>query len=130
MNTLWKMPLCSAGRASDSVWQLPGRDVEVAVSDGDELGGVPSERLIFGGVESFRVTYHRSCTPDMSDAYDRVIELSETAWLVEVRVQLLGANEPTDSLRHLRLYLDDGPCYEFICGRFRAEASEHRTPIA
>ena len=87
-------------------------------------GEQPSERLLFGGVESFRVTYHHSCTPEMGAAYDRVVELPRTAWLEEVCQELQSSGDPTEGLRHLRFYLDDGPCYEFICRTFRAEVSE------
>ena len=118
--------MCSSARSHDLVRQLGHREVEVSVHDGEQS----SESLLFGGVESFRVTYHHACTLDMVDAYDRVIELSQTSWLGEVRRQLQSAGDPSDGLRHLRFYLDDGPCYEFICRTFRAEVSEHETPVA
>lgn len=118
--------MCSSGRSHDLVRQLGRREVEVSVHDDEQ----PSERLIFGGVESFRVTYHHSCTLEMIDAYDRVVELPESVWLDEVRRQLQSHRDSSDGLRHLRIYLDDGPCYEFICRSFRAEVSQHETPVA
>ena len=118
--------MCSSGRSHDLLRQLDRRQIEVSVHDDEQ----PSERLFFGGVESFRVTYHHSCTLDMIDAYDRVVELPETGWLAEVQQQLRHAGDPTDGLRHLRIFLDDGPCYEFICRTFTAELSDHETPEA
>ncbi len=121
MNVLWKMPTCSSGRFDDRLRQLDRRVVEISIHDGEQ----PAERLVFGGVESFRVTYHHACTLDMIKAYDRVIELPETPWLAEIRQQLLKAGDSANGLRHLRMYLDDGPCYEFVCRTFSAEAFDH-----
>ena len=117
------MPICSSGRSSDCVRQLGRREVEVSVADGEQ----PTQCLLFGGVESFRTTYHHSCTREMVDAYDRVVELPQTTWLEEVRQQLVGVGDSAEGLRHLRIYLDDGPCYEFICRSFRVETGEHDT---
>ncbi|HWX21639.1 MAG TPA: hypothetical protein VN578_17180 [Candidatus Binatia bacterium] len=60
----------------------------------------------------------------MIATYDRVTDLGDTGWLAEIRQQLQGAREETGGLRHLRLYLDDDPCYEFICHEFKAESKD------
>jgi hypothetical protein len=108
------------------VQQLGRREVEVVIGDGEN----PSQRLVFGGVESFRVTYYHACASDMHEAYDQVIELGTTPWFSDIQQKLHGYGDATDGLRHLRLYLDDGPCYEFICRSFRADIVEHERPVA
>lgn len=105
MTILWKMPWCSSGRSEDRIRPLGRREVEVLVGDGEH----PSQRLVFGGVESFRVTYYHACASDMIQAYDQVVDLSTTPWFSEVEQRLRGYADAIDGLRHLRFYLDDGP---------------------
>ena len=71
-------------------------------------------------VEALRITHYRACAVEMISSYDRVTDLGETPWLAEVRDRLRCANEPVKNLRHITLYLDDGPCYEFICHGVKA----------
>ena len=97
--------------------QLARRRCTLAFDDGESVG----MRLSFEGVEAFKCTYHNACTVEMVETYDRLTDLGETQWLDSVRRQLSGTGEEIDSLRHLMIYFDDGPCYEFICRDFRAE---------
>jgi hypothetical protein len=94
---------------------LPGRDYSLCVRYEDT-----QDELRFERVESLRVTHYRACTADMVSAYDGLSDEGETLWLAEVRRQLQSAGEPSTGLQHFRLYLDDGPCYEFICHGFTA----------
>jgi hypothetical protein len=94
---------------------LPQRNYLLTVRHEDT-----KDELYFGRVEALRITHYRACTLEMHSNYDRVSDLGETSWLAEVRQQLQIANEPIENLRHITLYLDDGPCYEFICRAFRA----------
>jgi hypothetical protein len=77
--------------------------------------------MLFEGVEAFKCTHYRACTIDMIDAYDIVVDLGSTEWLTQIESQLVGSHENATGLRHLRIYFDDGPCYEFICRSFRVE---------
>lgn len=97
--------------------QLAGRRCALAFDDGESL----NIRLSFERVEAFKCTYHYACTVEMVETYDRLTDLGETGWLDSVRRQLSGTGEDVDSLRHLMIYFDDGPCYEFICRGFRVE---------
>ena len=91
-----------------------------AACEDDEDGAV---RIIFDGVEAFRCTYHHACTPEMIETYDRLTDVGRTGWLDAVRRQLSSFGEDDEALRHLMIYFDDGPCYEFICRGFRVEAA-------
>ena len=58
--------------------------------------------LVFDGIEVFKCTFMTSCTAEMFDlAYGKVVDLGRS------------------DLKHLMITLDDGPCYEFICQKFR-----------
>lgn len=81
-------------------------------------------KLLFDGVEAFRCTYHHACTLEMIKAYDKVIDRGETEWLNSIKLRLAEYNDSTTELRHLMIYFDDGPCYEFICRSFRVEGVE------
>jgi hypothetical protein len=78
--------------------------------------------MVFGGVEAFRCTYYQAVSVDIiKAAYDRVIDFETTDWLSEIVGRLKSAGQNTSGLRHLIVYFDDGPCYEFICREFRVE---------
>ncbi len=119
MNILAKISQPSSGRSGDSLSVLPKRDYNLSVAHEDAV-----DELLFRRVEAVRITHYRACNLEMVTAYDRVVDLEESPWLNEVREQLQRANEPLSDLRHLRLYLDDGPCYEFICHGFEAKTAK------
>lgn len=73
-----------------------------------------AESFSFDGVEAVRITYHRACSEEMIRAYDQLVEIEDSEWLVEVRSRV-RAEGPKAPVRHLRIYFDDGPCYEFLC---------------
>jgi hypothetical protein len=79
--------------------------------------------MVFGGVEAFRCAYYYAVSADMIEiAYDRVVDLEATTWLSEIEGRLASARQINYGLRHLVVYFDDGPCYEFICKEFSVEA--------
>jgi hypothetical protein len=86
--------------------------------EGEEDNSVVFEKLIFEGVESFKCTYFRSCSLEMIDAYDKVIDVGNSDWLSEIKSNLANAEADSENLKHLRIYFDDGLCYEFICSSF------------
>lgn len=47
-------------------------------------------------------------------AYGRLVSL-DSNWLDEVRKTGKKSPEAVESLRHLMITFDDGPCYELIC---------------
>jgi len=123
---VWKLPVPSTALLQGCVFQkLLRRTCALTCEyEGDE-GRVVSLTLLFDGVEAFKCTYYRACTVEMiRSAYDKVVDVGSSEWLSAVRDQLatyVGQN--VDELKHLMIYLDDGPCYEFICRTFRVEES-------
>jgi hypothetical protein len=87
--------------------------------DGDKIVALT---IIFQGVEAFKCTYHNTIGAELIRlAYDRVVDLGTTQWLKDIQSELLNRPEDVTSLRHLAIYFDDGPCYEFICRSATAE---------
>ncbi len=115
VNILFQISTCSASPSNDSLQKLPRRDYLLSIRHEDT-----QDDLRFQRVEALRVTHYRACTVEMVSSYDRVTDCGETHWLASVRQQLQSASEPVEGLRHLTLYLDDGPCYDFICYDFNA----------
>jgi hypothetical protein len=112
---VWTLPFPSSGLSGVDFEKLPGRRCSLACDDGEGSAA----RLVFEGVEAFKCTYHNACTLEMVETYDKLADLGRTSWLDSVRRQLAGSGADVDSLRHLMIYFDDGPCYEFICRGFR-----------
>ncbi len=94
--------------------------------EGKDDNSAVYEKLIFDGVESFKCTYYKACSIDMIEAYCKVIDVGKSSWLSEVKKNLSEARENSESLKHLRIYFDDGPCYEFICRSFQVRNEEQK----
>ena len=111
---LWKLPLPSSARLSDDATQKGGRlCVVTCVFDSDPLDGF---ELCFDGTEAYTVSYHRAAHPHTSfAAYDQLVDCGSTPWLCEITQRLTREGTDVTSLRHLAIYFDDGPLYEFLC---------------
>ncbi len=125
---IWKMSV-----PSTALFQSPkfskclGRKCSLEYSyEGEEDFSAIFENLIFDGVECFKCTYYRSCSLEMREAYGKVIDVGNSRWLSEIKQNLLQAGENAESLKHLRIYFDDGPCYEFICRAFEVVSEERK----
>ena len=124
MQTVWTLPVASTALLHGTTLQkLPRRATAVLCEYEDNSDRVVSLKLLLEGVEVFKCTYQGACTPEMiRNSYDKVVDVGSSAWLSSVRGQLISyGSQNVDELKHLMIYLDDGPCYEFICRAFRVE---------
>jgi hypothetical protein len=102
------------------LFQLPKRNLTLNI-EADEQSDL---QIVFEQVEAYKCTYYFARTEEMLIAYDRIVDLGETSWLIEVRNRvrehpgLSSPSGPPDQLLHLMINFDDGPCYEFICQSF------------
>src|SRR5437660_6196185 len=122
--TLWTLPVASTALLSGSTFQkLPRRACALLCEYEDDSDNIVSLKLLFDDVEAFKCTYHGACTAEMiRTAYDKVVDAGSTDWLAGIREQLVNyGGQNAAELKHLMIYFDDGPCYEFICRSFRAE---------
>src|ERR1700754_320873 len=122
--TLWTLPVASTALLNGTSFQkLPGRGRALLCEYEDDNDMVVSIKLLFEGVEAFKCTYQGACTPEMiEDSYDEVVDVGSSEWLRSVQGQLISyGSQSVDELKHLMIYFDDGPCYEFICRAFRVE---------
>ncbi len=129
--TLWTLPIASSALLGGVAFQkLGGRSCALLCEYEDDNDLIVSLKLLFDGIEAFRCTYHGACTAEMiSTAYDKVVDAGSTAWLAAIREQLVSyGSQNVSELKHLMIYFDDGPCYEFICRSFRAEKAARRSP--
>lgn len=121
---LWTLPVPSTALLNGCTFEkLPRRACALTYEYEGEGDSVISLRLVFDGVEAFKCTYGEACTLEMiRTAYDRVVDLGSSEWLSAVREQVASyGDRKVEELKHLMIYVDDGPCYEFICRIFRVE---------
>lgn len=105
--------------------KLLGRKCSLSYEyESEKIGFVISEQMVFDGVESFRCTYYVACDVEMIEAYDRVVDLGISQWLEDVTANLKSAKWNSVGLKHLRIFFDDGPCYEFLCRSFEVLRTE------
>ena len=122
---LFKLPVPSTGFLEDASFQmLGGRTCCIACPINETI----VLNLIFGEVEGFRCTYYKACSLDMIDAYDKVVDIGLSEWLRAIQTQLTTSGGNAVDLRHLQIYFDDGPCYEFICRSFHSEPPSFPIP--
>ena len=120
---LWKLPVPSTSLLGTGVAfeKRLGREIALRYEIEGESGEPVAEALVFEGVEAFKCTYGQACAEWMLSAYDRLVELPGSPWAQDLSVQLQRVSGAQPSLRHLMIYVDDGPCYEVICRSFRHE---------
>src|SRR5438034_7082704 len=117
---LFTLPLPSSALSDGGVAfrVRPHRAVVLVCSWDDRPAGPLA--LVFESVEALKCTYHKACTVEQIRlAYDTVVDLGASGWLREIAGRH-NRGEAAD-LRHLMIYFDDGPCYEFICRGLRVE---------
>lgn len=123
---LWQLPFASSWGGNIKLFELLKRNLALTIEGGEE-GDL---QIVFEQVEAYKCTYHFAQSNDMLIAYDKLVDLEETSWLIEVRNQLRQPGEyvssspthgPPDQLKHLMINFDDGPCYEFLCQKFSIE---------
>lgn len=120
---IYELPVPSTALLNGvSLQVLPKRTCALTCEYEGERDEVISLKLIFEGVEAFRCTYYKACPVELiRTAYDKVVDLGASPWFSEVTERLTGAVLDVPELRHLVIYFDDGPCYEFICREFHAK---------
>jgi hypothetical protein len=125
---LWTLPVASTALLSESTFQMLLKRTCALLCEYEDYNAIiVSLKLLFDGVESFKCTYMGACTVEMiRTAYDKVVDVGSTEWLTVIRDRLVNSgygSQNVEDLKHLMIYFDDGPCYEFICRSFRVEES-------
>lgn len=119
----WKLPVPSTSFVAGPTFQPGGSSILCWTYEGNSefvatpVQGIIEQRLNFGGVVAYRCTYDVLCDPDLiALAYDSLVDLGETKWLTALRAASenvqFGAGK---SLKHVAIFFDGGPCYEFVC---------------
>ncbi len=124
---VWRLPAHSTVLVEEPelVFKL-GRECAVSYQSEDDFNSELKSYLTFEDVQALKVNYLGSVRVDIiRAAYDRLVDWGESSWLLEIRTMCSGFfamrnNDPV-SLKHLVIYFDDGPSYEFICTGFRLE---------
>jgi hypothetical protein len=127
--TLWQLgaPVTSIIRGP-SFKVLPKRTCQIAFSVEAKDGGEEIKALVFEDVQAFKCT-HLASLGSVSqglrrESYGALISISGSPWLREVNPSYtdycISARLTPKDLQHLMITFDDGPCYEVICGNFKA----------
>ncbi len=125
---IWKISVTSTAFLKGVKFlMLLGRKCSLEYAyEGEKDHFIIFEKLIFDGVESFKCTYYKACSFEMIGAYDKVINIGNSVWLTEIKRNLSEVDADSSELKHLRIYFDDGPCYEFICKSFEIVSDEQK----
>lgn len=121
MKTIFSLPVASTSLEKEPIFSMHnGRtcSLEYSYQDGEAFR---NERLNFEGVEAFRCVYYAAVDLELVSTYDKVSDLGDTNWLQRIVSNLSSAGMESVGLKHLAIFFDDGPSYEFICRQLRAD---------
>ena len=127
--TLWTLPVPVTSIIKGPFLKvLPKRQCEISFSIEANDDEEKMEAFLFDEVEAFKCTHLKSLGSVSQDlrrqSYGAVISILESPWLREVKQSYIdycaSARLTPRELQHLMITFDDGPCYEFICGLFKA----------
>ncbi|HYE63219.1 MAG TPA: hypothetical protein VD997_14585 [Phycisphaerales bacterium] len=105
---LWELPEPSSTRVGAEMRVLRGRSQTLSI----EYPYAVVE-IAFEGVEQSVCTHVTSLRRRALDAQDRLVELLYSRWRASAQKHFNG-KDPT-KLRHLRVCLHGGPCYDLVC---------------
>ena len=132
---LWELPVAPTSLFHDVEFAvLTGRQCKLTFSfEGKDDEHMASVSLVFEGVEAFKCTYLSSCNRTMANqAYGMLVDLGNTPWLSEAlpfyQKFRRAYGRDLERLRHLMIYFDDGPCYEFLCIGFTCSSTRESYP--
>jgi hypothetical protein len=82
-----------------------------------EDGSYEWSAIVFRGVQAFAFTAHGCCSSDQVAAYDRLVLVNTSAWL-------LSLNELRTSVHHFRIYFDYIGCYDVAASEVEVRDSD------
>jgi len=84
-----------------------------------EGAGTAKLSLIFHVCWGVKITYFSANdTSVYKIAYDKLVDFGDTEWLLQIKANITAARVEFQHLRHLGIFFDDGPFYEFVCEAF------------
>ncbi|MCC6663358.1 MAG: hypothetical protein IT375_06410 [Polyangiaceae bacterium] len=122
MKELFALPEPSTALVGNQVTlaKNPGRQWSLVLEYEPDVASPERKGVLeFSDVEAFRCTYESSCGPEVIGAYDKLVDVGQTEWLKHAVSNLARRGKPSRDLLHLMILFDDGPCYEFLCRRWR-----------
>lgn len=121
--TIYILPVPSTALLADPVFEERIRRTCALIceydSEKEEKNAVLT--MIFEDLAVFKCSYYGAYGSEMHNAYDKVLDFGASEWLKEIKGNLAQYEINNAGLKHLAIYFDDGPAYEFICRGFHTE---------
>lgn len=119
----WQLPVPSTSFVEGPRFQPGGTSVLDWTYEADSefvagpTRGIIAQSLCFSGVVAYTCIYDVLCGQELiTKAYDKLMDLGETKWLLDLRCVSESVHfGEGKSLKHLAIFFDQGPCYEFVC---------------
>ena len=118
---VWSLPCLSQEFNQGPVLRSGLDHVAIAFDFETPDGDYAWSELRFSGVVAFAFTAARYCTEDQIAAYDKLLQIEGSPWLVALP-------DGAPGVCHLRIFFDDAGCYDVLARAF--EFFEHGTPPA
>lgn len=114
---IWSLPVPSQEFRDGPRTELERDSVRLHYDYETQTGEYAWAELTFSGVEALAFTSHESCSEQQVDAYDVLVEVTDSSWIGGIQQPRVSAAE---GLRHMRIYFDEVGCYEVVAASFDA----------
>lgn len=120
---LWTLLVPSSGLEKGPALEVWRRRCTINCEYEKDDGDTGTIRLLFQDVQAFKCTYLFGVEAEfITLAYDKVVDVGESDWLKTLKENVASYPDTSpEELRHLIIFFDDGPGYEFVCRSFEAE---------
>lgn len=112
----YELPIFSSNLEQDPVIKSKDMDMEIELIGMDEENRLRKIIIKFNAVLCNKHTSARF-TPKLYDSYDRIVEIIDSEWLVELR-DINKENFNYWNPKHYIMYLDGTGMFEFIAQRY------------
>jgi hypothetical protein len=111
--TVWTLPVLSQEFRDWPIAKIERSGFTLSFDAETSSGEYVWSHLTFENTLAVRFTGHTACQEDQFDAYDQLVDVTDSAWRrdVENASGLRG-------LRHFRIYFDDVGCFDIVGSDF------------
>lgn len=111
MNIVWKLPCASQEFLESPLASLNGGNLSISYDFEQRNGKYAKSSFSFHDVEFFKFTLYETCKPEQVDAYDKLVEIENSALLADHQSSKI---EKDLGLKHYRIFFDEIGCYDVV----------------
>ena len=117
MIKLYQLGAKAIGNTTPKIFLPSGKDVLISYTFPTKENDFTNGEIRFKNVCAYRWTTHMSCSVEMIEAYDKIVEIDSSEWAKELRELQIEKGYPVQ-VHHYRVFFDSEGCYEIVAESF------------